>query len=100
MSKKLPNGGRVFIGIKVTDEIARQFTEFQGDLVGLPARIINPADMHLTLVPPWRTPDWTVVESQLKKILADIPRFTIEFELVEYGPTLHRPRLLWVTGAP
>ncbi|VFU16630.1 protein of unknown function (plasmid) [Methylocella tundrae] len=46
-------GARVFIGIRVDPEIARQFATIARSLEIYPVRLIRAADIHLTLVPPW-----------------------------------------------
>lgn len=91
---------RVFVGIKVTPEVAQAFAELQKDFMGLPARLIRPGDMHLTLVPPWNSTDRAAAEYTLREALNGKKRFSLLFEYVEYGPTAHRPRLVWVAGAP
>ncbi|MHB1118083.1 MAG: 2'-5' RNA ligase family protein [Minisyncoccota bacterium] len=91
---------RVFVGIKVPLDLARDFADFHRDIVGLPAHLIHPTDMHLTLVPPWDITDRASVESILREVLRGGVRFLIRFERVEYGPTEHRPWLVWVIGEP
>jgi len=91
---------RVFVGIKVPVPVAQVFTEFQRDLDGTPVRLIRPDDMHLTLVPPWNSDDRASAENTLREALRGKKKFSLLFEYVEYGPTMHRPRLVWVAGAP
>jgi RNA 2',3'-cyclic 3'-phosphodiesterase len=43
----------VFIGLKVTPEIARELTQIAAGLKEPSVRLLAPADIHLTLVPPW-----------------------------------------------
>lgn len=93
-------GQRVFVGIKVTDEIAEAFAGIQGALAGLPAHLIHPQDMHLTLVPPWQTQDQGQVEKVLEEVLRDFQEFSVNFKCLSYGPTTEKPRLAWVEGAP
>lgn len=93
-------GQRVFVGIKVTDEIAEAFAGIQGAFAGLPARLIRPQDMHLTLVPPWQMQDQGQVEKFLEEVLRDLQEFSVKFKRLSYGPTTERPRLAWVEGAP
>jgi 2'-5' RNA ligase len=100
MNTEQKTSERVFVGIKVSTEVAQAFAEFQRDLAGFPARLIRPTVMHLTLVPPWNTTDRASVENMLREALRGKIRFSILFEYVEYGPTMHRPRLVWAAGAP
>jgi hypothetical protein len=47
------SGARVFVGIKVAPEIARDLATIARSLEAYPVRHVRPADIHLTLVPPW-----------------------------------------------
>ena len=44
---------RVFVGVKVAPTIARQLAQFAAVLKRPFVRPVAPADIHLTLVPPW-----------------------------------------------
>ena len=89
---------RVFIGVKAADEISDGCVKLQERLSNLPARLIRPDDMHLTLLPPWQMKDQQLVEKQIQKALRNINSFTIEFTSMSFGPDNVRPRLVWITG--
>ena len=89
---------RVFVGIKATDETSDGCVKFQAGLSHLPARLIQPEDMHLTLLPPWQMKDQQLVEKQIRRALRGIESFTLEFTLMSFGPDNIRPRLVWITG--
>lgn len=89
---------RVFVGIKAADEISDECVKLQAGLSNLPARLIRPADMHLTLLPPWQMKDQQLVERQVRRALRGIESFTLEFTLLSFGPDNIRPRLVWITG--
>ena len=44
---------RVFVGLKIAPEIAIQLAQLAAALEQLSVRPVAPADIHLTLVPPW-----------------------------------------------
>jgi 2'-5' RNA ligase len=87
---------RVFIGIKLSEELADNFVDLQSAFGELPARFIPPQDIHLTLVPPFETRDLPFVKSELKRALAETHRFKLRFLRLEYAPDKERPRLAWV----
>ena len=89
---------RVFVGIKATDEISDGCVNLQARLSSLPARLIRPAGMHLTLLPPWQMKDQQLVERQIRRALRGIESFTLEFTLLPFGPDNIRLRLVWITG--
>jgi hypothetical protein len=43
---------RVFVGLKIAPEIATELAQLAAVLEKLPVRLVKPADIHLTLVPP------------------------------------------------
>lgn len=91
---------RVFVGIKVSDEIAECCVKLQVGLVDLPARFIPPDDIHLTLLPPWEMTDEDSVLEQLRVALCHTKRCTLKLQRLSYGPNSMRPRLLWIECAP
>jgi 2'-5' RNA ligase len=46
-----------FVGIKVAPDIAEELARLVEPLEHLPVRLVAPADIHLTLVPPWNETD-------------------------------------------
>jgi len=87
---------RIFIGIKLHEDLAETFAEMQKALGELPLRLIPPKDIHLTLVPPFKTMDVSSVENELRRALLDKHSFSLRFLNVELGPHKRRPRLIWV----
>jgi 2'-5' RNA ligase len=87
---------RVFVGIKITDEIADTCLRVQAGLGDLPVEFIPPDDIHLTLLPPWEMTDQSYVEDTLRQALEPVKKFTLKFRRLAYGPDIMRPRLLWV----
>ncbi len=90
---------RVFIGIKMSEEIADACVKLQADLADLPARFIPPEDIHLTLVPPWDESDIRFAEYTLQTTLFPAKCFTLELQRLSYGPDPMRPWLAWIECA-
>jgi len=82
--------------LRIDPAIAAQLAGFAVPLKDTNARLVAPADMHLTLVPPWRE---TMIEraiERLSKASGPFMPFPLRFDHVGYGPYPCRPRLLWV----
>jgi 2'-5' RNA ligase len=86
---------RMFVGIKVAPDIAEELARLVKPLGGLPVRLIPPADIHLTLVPPWTEAAVPGAAERLRKAACGLRAFTLTFAHLAYGPTRSRPRLLW-----
>jgi len=90
---------RVFIGIKMNEEMAGAFVKLQSEIAGPPARFIPPEDMHMTLVPPFEMSDPAYVDECVRVALARAKRFTLKTEHLAYGPVKMRPSLAWIKCA-
>ena len=86
---------RVFIGIKIANEIARDLAEFAHPLRGHDVRLVQHDDIHLTIVPPWNEPDTTGAATALQHAISDFKPLLLTFVHLGYGPNLREPRLLW-----
>ena len=95
MSESLSKS-RVFIGIKMSDELAGFCTQLQHEFADLPARFAKQDDLHLTLVPPFDMEDQGFVESIIQPILQGVNPFPLHLKKLEYGPTPRKPRLAWI----
>ncbi|MBI2098505.1 MAG: RNA 2',3'-cyclic phosphodiesterase [Candidatus Wildermuthbacteria bacterium] len=98
--KNLKPSRRVYVGIKVTDEIAEACVKLQSDMADLPAKFIPPEDIHVTLLAPWDMVSQSFVEERLRKALRGMKRFTLKFERLAYGPSKMHPRLAWIQCTP
>jgi 2'-5' RNA ligase len=87
---------RIFVGLKIEDQIARELDRIAHQLEDLPeVRLVAADDIHLTLVPPWEesaTPD---AIGKLNQVAAQFGIFILMIQHVGYGPDLRWPRLLW-----
>jgi 2'-5' RNA ligase len=87
---------RIFIGIKLADELADAFVDIQSALGDLPGKFIPPEDIHLTLVPPFETRDLPFVVGELRRALEEVPQFKLHFLELSWAPDRERPRLAWI----
>jgi 2'-5' RNA ligase len=86
---------RIFVALRITPEIALEVAQYSRGLEQFSVRLVAPADIHLTLVPPWNefsTPD--TVE-KLRRVADRFCPFTLTFRHIGYGPEPRRPRFLW-----
>jgi 2'-5' RNA ligase len=94
-----PRLARVFVALKMTPEIAGELAQMALELEPFPVRLIAPADIHLTLVPPWNEVSIPEAVGKLGRVTDRFGVFTLEFRHVGYGPQPRRPRLLWAECA-
>ena len=94
-----PRPARVFVALKMAPEIAGELARIARELERLPVRLIAPADIHLTLVPPWNEVSIPDAVGKLGRVADGFGDFTLEFRHVGYGPEPRRPRLLWAECA-
>jgi 2'-5' RNA ligase len=90
---------RVFVGLKMAPEIARDLAQLAAGLEKLSVRLVPSADIHLTLVPPWREASVPDAMEKLRLVAARSGAFCLTFQHVGYGPKPKRPRLLWADCA-
>ncbi len=90
---------RVFIGLKVAPEIARELARFAADLEQPSVRLVAVGDIHLTLVPPWEEASINDAVEKLRLVASRFDTFALTFQHVGYGPQPRRPRLLWADCA-
>lgn len=88
-------GARVFVALRIAPEIAGELAQMVRVPERFAVRRIAPADIHLTLVPPWKE---TSIPAAIEKLRGAADRavpFSLAFERLSYGPQPRRPRLLW-----
>lgn len=86
---------RIFVAIKISDEIVEKVVAFQKGFEKLPLRLILPQNLHITLIPPWYEQDLDTVVSRLRKVRQGV--FEIAFTKLTIGPR-RDPRLIWARG--
>ncbi len=93
-----PNYLRIFIAFPISLELQQKALEFQKKFKNLKVRWIKPENLHITLVPPWYEKNTFEVIAKLKTLEGNFDSFVVNFDLIEYGPTKFRPRLIWAKG--
>ncbi len=87
---------RIFVALKIAPDIAQELAQIARPLEQFSVRVVAPADIHLTLVPPWNEPTIQEAIDRLRHVVSDHPSFSLELRRVGYGPQPNRPRFLWV----
>lgn len=90
---------RIFVGIKIADEVAQRLAQLASPLAQHHARLVAPADIHLTLVPPWNEINTAEAIDTLRAAVGNLKPFPLKLTRLGYGPTLRNPRLRWVECA-
>ena len=90
---------RIFVGLSIAPCIAGELAVIARQLEDLHVRLIAPADIHLTLVPPWEVPAADDAIARLRSVAKDFKPFLLTVQRVCYGPQPRRPRLLWAECA-
>ncbi len=91
-----PHPARIFVALKIAPAIADELAKVARELEQFPVRLVAPADIHLTLVPPWSEVSIPDAVEKLRRVADRCDDFTLEFRHIGYGPEPRRPRLLWV----
>jgi hypothetical protein len=81
-----PRPTRIFVGLKVAPEIAQALAQLARALERFSVRLIQAADMHLTLVPPWDEPSIGDAIQKLRPVAGRFSAFPLAFQRAEYGP--------------
>jgi 2'-5' RNA ligase len=91
---------RVFVGLKITPDIARRLAEVAMGLDKFAVRRVATDDIHLTLVPPWDEASTSDAADKLQHVADRFGVFTLTIEHVGYGPEPRWPRMLWADCVP
>jgi 2'-5' RNA ligase len=89
----------VFVGLKIAPEIASRLAQLAAGLEQPFVRPVTPADIHLTLVPPWNEASVPDAIEKLGSVSGSFGTFQLIFQHAGYGPQPRRPRLLWADCA-
>lgn len=87
---------RIFVALRISPDIALVLAQYGRDLEKFSVRHVAPADIHLTLVPPWNEFSTADTVEKLRRVADRFCPFTLTFRHVGYGPEPKRPRFLWV----
>ena len=87
------SAGRVFVALKVAPEIAEALVQMSSAIgSSLRSRLIVPADIHLTLVPPWNETLIPAAIDKLRGVANKAVPFTLDFAAFVLWPTNHGVR--------
>jgi 2'-5' RNA ligase len=90
---------RVFAGLKIDGQIARDLTRLAQELKEPEVRAVAVDDVHLTLVPPWTESATSEAIETLAAVAGRFAAFMLTIQRAGYGPDLRWPRLLWADCA-
>jgi 2'-5' RNA ligase len=90
---------RMFVGLKIDPDIASQLAALSAELKDTSVRRVAPADIHLTLVPPWREASIDQAIERLRHAAGALTSFPLKFQHLGYGQHPRRPTLVWVDCA-
>lgn len=88
---------RVFVGIKVSADLAEYSVAIQSRFALPDVRLIPPEDMHVTLLPPWDTTDEKSVIQKLEHALRTVSPFTLKLDHLVCAPSVAAPTQLRIT---
>ncbi|MBI2038967.1 MAG: 2'-5' RNA ligase family protein [Candidatus Niyogibacteria bacterium] len=95
---------RVFVAILVPPEIRRAIVRWQKEHAELGAdwrmRWKKPANLHVTLIGPWRAGNTEISAAKraLMRAAEDAQPFMLDIRKVQWGPPSMKPRLIWSAG--
>ncbi len=89
---------RLFVAFPVSQDIVNISLRAQGHFPDVSVRWVEPVDLHLTVVAPWTSKDFEEDKKIFMRVTQCIRPFTIHFGIVEPGPTIIAPRLIWIKG--
>lgn len=90
---------RLFVGLAVAPEIARELVKLAACLDAPFVRLVAAADLHVTLVPPWPEASVSGAIGKLCLAAGRFEAFWLAFQHIGYGPEPSRPRMLWADCA-
>lgn len=77
---------RIFVGVKIAPDIARELSRLAEGLDKAPVRLIPAADIHLTLLPPWEEDSIPEAMEKLHSVASRFGPFPLTFKRLGYGP--------------
>ena len=78
---------RVFVALRIAPEIAQELSRYGKGLEQFSVGLVPPADIHLTLVPPWNEVSIADAVAKLRRVAETCVAFTLEFHHIGYGPS-------------
>ena len=94
-----PKPSCISVAIMIAPAIADELAQLARGLERFPVRLVVPADIHLTLVPPWNEVSIPDAVEKLRRVADRYGPFALTFQHIVFGPDPRRPRLLWAECA-
>lgn len=94
------HAARVFIGVKLTDEVAHELSRISLELEGPGVRLVAAGDLHLTLVAPWDEVSPSQAIARMRQAVTGCTAVMLTIQHLGYGPDPKRPRFLWADCTP
>jgi 2'-5' RNA ligase len=89
---------KIFIGVKISENLQKQIILWQKKHENLPVRWLKPENMHLTIIPPWLEKDLEKVKEKMSILARQTRPIKINFEKISFGSDPKHPKLIWLTG--
>ena len=89
---------RIFVAIMASKSIKERVLAWRKTYYDFPFRWIKAKNLHLTLFPPWEEQNPEVISKKLQILTNQIHPFELNFNYIEYGPSLRKARLIWLRG--
>ena len=97
---------RIFVALPTSDVLRKKVEDWKRGFklknpdVSNKIRWMPPENLHITLIPPFNKDEEGIkkVIETLTNIQGKIGKFELNFEKISYGPTVHYPRLVWISG--
>jgi 2'-5' RNA ligase len=87
-----PPPARIFVALKLAPALAEALAVLAAPLKRFGVNPIAPADIHLTLVPPWNEAAIPDAIDKLRQAAARCVPFTLAIDQIAYGPERRWPR--------
>ena len=89
---------RVFVAIMASKSIQESVLAWRKTYYDFPFRWIKTKNLHLTLFPPWEEKNPEAISKKLQFLTNQTHSFELNFNSIEYGPSLRKARLIWARG--
>ena len=91
---------KIFISINLPDQAKKRLSKATKEWQDLPVKWVKDKNLHITLLFLGFVDDDTAFEvcEKVAYAVQDVEIFDMEFDSIEFGPTLDDPKMIWVSG--
>jgi len=91
---------KIFISINLPEQAKKRLSKATMEWQDLPVKWVKDKNLHITLLFLGFVDDDTAYEvcEKVAYAVQDIEIFDMEFDAIEFGPTLDDPKMIWVSG--